>query len=220
MAGIGIHFFVQKYAIPTFQVTRLISCRSHCSVRPCESLGPCWSVAAASLNLAPMMQAISLVVSGIMLGLKFGGILTLPALWSKMGKWRATARHLRAAADLGIELRPASGQPDLTKEEYMEGAEKLQQHLAEWAAKAVPAGLENGFKMQAQLEHAAMKFSVLIQQANEPDGQPDAPPPSTPPSASPPLTHRPLYLGSLARRRCRRLSLTFAALVECSRRAP
>ena len=23
MAGIGIHFFVQKYAIPTFQVTQL-----------------------------------------------------------------------------------------------------------------------------------------------------------------------------------------------------
>ena len=108
------------------------------------------------------MQAISLVVSGIMLGLKFGGILTLPALWSKMGKWRTTARPLRAAADLGIELRPASGQPDLTKEEYMEGFENLQHGLAEWAAKAVPAGLEHGFKMQAQLEKAAQKFSVLI----------------------------------------------------------
>ena len=116
------------------------------------------------------MQAISLVVSGIMLGLKFGGILTLPALFPKMGKWRATARPLRAAADLGIELRPASGQPDLTKEEYLEGFEKLQHGLAEWAAKAVPAGLENGFKMQAQLEKAAQKFSVLIQEANEPDG--------------------------------------------------
>ncbi len=34
MAGIGIHFFVQKYAIPTFQVTRLLSCRSHCSLGP------------------------------------------------------------------------------------------------------------------------------------------------------------------------------------------
>jgi hypothetical protein len=56
------------------------------------------------------MQAISLVVSGIMLGLKFGGILTLPALWSKMGKWRATARPLRAAADLGLELRHAVSQ--------------------------------------------------------------------------------------------------------------
>ena len=121
---------------------------------------------AVALNLPPIMQAISLVVSGIMLGLKFGGILTLPALWSKMGKWRTTARPLRAAADLGIELRPASGQPDLTKEEYMEGFEKLQHGLAEWAAKAVPAGLENGFKMQAQLEKAAEKFSVLIQQAN------------------------------------------------------
>ena len=29
MAGIGIHFFVQKYAIPTFQVTELLSRRSH-----------------------------------------------------------------------------------------------------------------------------------------------------------------------------------------------
>ena len=56
------------------------------------------------------MQAISLVVSGIMLGLKFGGILTLPALWSKMGKWRTTARPLRAAADLGIERDPPAGQ--------------------------------------------------------------------------------------------------------------
>ncbi len=132
------------------------------------------------------MQAISLVVSGIMLGLKFGGILTLPALWSKMGKWRTTARPLRAAADLGIELRPASGQPDLNKEEYMEGFEKLQHSLAEWAAKAVPAGLENGVKMQTQLEKAAQKFSVLIHQANEPDGQPDAPPPAVVP---PPPTH-------------------------------
>ena len=103
---------------------------------------------AASLTLPPTVQAISLVVSGIMLGLKFGGILTLPALWSKMGKWRATAQPLRAAADLGIELRPASGQPDLTKEEYMEGFEKLQQSLAEWAAKVIPAGLKLGAKMQ------------------------------------------------------------------------
>ena len=131
-----------------------------------NAMRPCWSVWAASLHLPPTMQAISLVVSGIMLGLKFGGILTLPALWSKMGKWHTTARPLRAAADLGIELRPASGQPDLTKAEYMEGFEKLQQSLAEWAAKAVPAGLENGFKMQAQLEKAAQNFSVLIQQAN------------------------------------------------------
>ena len=29
MAGIGVHFFVQKYAIPTFQVTRLLSRRTH-----------------------------------------------------------------------------------------------------------------------------------------------------------------------------------------------
>ena len=135
------------------------------------------------------MQAISLVVSGIMLGLKFGGILTLPALWSKMGKWRTTARPLRAAADLGIELRPASGQPDLTKEEYMEGFEKLQHGLAEWAAKAVPAGVENGFKMQAQLEKAAQKFSVLIQQSIEPDGKPDASPPSVDPPLPPQHTH-------------------------------
>ena len=132
----------------------------------------------ASLTLPPTVQAISLVVSGIMLGLKFGGILTLPALWSKMGKWRTTARPLRAAADLGIELRPASGQPDLTKEEYMEGAEKLQQRLAEWAAKAVPAGLENGFKLQAEFEKAAEKLFVLIHHANEPDGKPDAPTPA------------------------------------------
>jgi hypothetical protein len=127
---------------------------------------------------SPILQAISLVVSGIMLGLKFGGILALPARFPKMTKWRATAQPLRAAADLGIELRPASGQPDLTKEEYMEGFEKMQQRLAEWAAKAVPAGLENGSKFQSELEKAAQKFSVLIQQANEPDGQPDAPPPA------------------------------------------
>ena len=127
---------------------------------------------------SPIMQAISLVVSGIMLGLKFGGILTLPARFQKATKWRATAEPLRAAADLGIELRPASGQPDLTKEEYMEGAEKLQQRLAEWASKAVPAGLENGSKLQAEFEKAAEKVFVLIHHANEPDGKPDAPTPA------------------------------------------
>ena len=96
------------------------------------------------------MQIISLVVSGIMLGLQFGGLLTLPALFPKMNKWRATARPLRAAAELGTELRHASGQVDLTEEEYMQGFEQLQQGLAEWAAKVIPAGLkrELGAKMQ------------------------------------------------------------------------
>jgi hypothetical protein len=90
------------------------------------------------------------VVSGIMLGLQFGGLLTLPALFPKMNKWRATARPLRAAAELGTELGHASGQVNLTEEEYMQGFEQLQQGLAEWAAKVIPAGLkrELGAKMQ------------------------------------------------------------------------
>ena len=81
----------------------------------------CCNVSAGSAsfqaNLRRFVQVISLVVSGIMLGLQFGGLLTLPALFPKMTKWRATARPLRAAAELGTELRHASGQVSLTEEE-------------------------------------------------------------------------------------------------------
>ncbi len=144
MAGIGIHFFVQNYAAPTFQVTPLLSRRSHWmeprAVPECGGRGSQPSADhAGHLPRGVGHHARTQVKPNPEPSARF----------PKMTKWRATAAPLRAAADLGIELRPASGQPDLTNEEYMEALEKLLQRLAQGAAKAVPAGPENGSEFQA-----------------------------------------------------------------------
>jgi hypothetical protein len=126
------------------------------------------------------MQAISLIMSGLMLGLKVAHVMAVPALWKKLDKWRSVARPLREAADLGTELRHSAAQPELTEEEYIEGLQKLQEAVTSWAAKPVPAGLKAGTKMQAALEKTAQVFAVLINEANALTERPDAPPSSSP----------------------------------------
>jgi hypothetical protein len=122
------------------------------------------------------MQAISLITSGLMLGIKVAKITALPTVWKKLGKWRAVVQPLREMADLGTELRHDPDQPELTEEEYMEGLERLQEALASWAAKPVPARLKASTKIriQAHLEKTAQVFAVLINEANAPNAQPDA----------------------------------------------
>jgi hypothetical protein len=135
-----------------------------------------------------LLQAMSLAMSGLMLGLKLSLIVALPALWNKLNKWRAIARPLREAADLGTELH-VSVQPELTKTEYMQGFEKLQQDLAAWAAKAVPADLKDGANMQAELEKSAQMFAALIHKANASNPQSDSPQSANPKAPPPPPTH-------------------------------
>jgi hypothetical protein len=132
-------------------------------------------------------QAISLIMSGLMLGLKVAHVMAVPALWTKLGKWRSVARPLREAADLGTELRESPAQPELTEEEYIEGLRRLQDALASWAAKPAPAGLKAGTKMQAALEKTAQVLAVLINEASSESltEQPDAPPSSSPQVPSP-----------------------------------
>ena len=59
----------------------------------------------------PLFQAISVVVSWLLLGMKISGIKTLPTRWAKLQKWRKfapeSARAESAATMLGTELGAA-----------------------------------------------------------------------------------------------------------------
>jgi hypothetical protein len=122
------------------------------------------------------MQAISLITSGLMLGIKVAKITALPAVWKKLSKRRAVAQPLREAADLGTQLRHEPARPDFTREEYITGVEKLHEALASWAVKPVPAGLKKtGTKIQAELEKTSQVLAVLIGEVNALNAPPSSP---------------------------------------------
>ena len=120
------------------------------------------------------MQLISMITSGIMLGMKIAPIMTLPTVWGKLAKWKARLAPLNEAAD-GAELntRPQS-QPvpaPMGTEEYVAHLLKLQADVVALATRGGPAD------DRVQFEKWALRLTMMANKAEDaPSKKPDAPP--------------------------------------------
>jgi hypothetical protein len=120
------------------------------------------------------MQLISMITSGMMLGMKIAPIITLPTVWGKLAKWKARLAPLNEAAD-GAELntRPQS-QPvpvPMGNEEYVAHLLKLQADVAALATRGGPA------EDRVQFEKWALRLTMMADKAEDaPSKKHDAPP--------------------------------------------
>jgi hypothetical protein len=127
----------------------------------------------------PLFNVISLVTSGLMLGMKVAPVMTFPAQWAKLNKWKGRVQPRCEAAEPGTELCETTREPEsLTMEQYLARLAQLQAVLADLVTASSPA-LVAGDKLEFQ--KWAHKLTIMVNKAEEgPNVKPKAGPAADP----------------------------------------
>jgi hypothetical protein len=108
----------------------------------------------------PVFQAVSLLTSGLLLGMKIASASTLPYWWGKVRKWRRFCPPQTDAHELGTELDPQDAGRELSKAEFTELLGQLAASAGALACKRV-AGVKNLAELQLELRTFQHRIAVL-----------------------------------------------------------
>ena len=108
----------------------------------------------------PVFQAVSLLTSGLLLGLKISSVSTLPYWWGKVKKWRRFCPPQADAREPGMELDPRDAGPELSKTEFTELLGQLGASAGALACKRV-AGIKNLAEFQLELRTFQHRVATL-----------------------------------------------------------
>jgi hypothetical protein len=115
-----------------------------------------------------------------MLGLKLAQVTALPAMWSKLSKWRSRAQPLSEAADAeGTELQEAladSTDAPITAEEYAAMLHKIEAAILDLAGRAGPQVAADKMHLRKLAHKLAMLAAHAKLPSAKPGAKPDAPP--------------------------------------------
>jgi hypothetical protein len=130
----------------------------------------------------PTFNVISMVTSGLMLGLKVAPVMTFPAQWAKLSKWKSRVQpRCEAAEPLGTELREPTRKPEpepLTDEQYVARLVQLKAAVAALAAVVGPALIADDKLNFEKWEH---QLTLMVNKAEDgPKLKRKAPPAANP----------------------------------------
>ena len=108
----------------------------------------------------PVFQAVSLLSSGLLLGLKISFVSALPYWWAKVKKWRRFCPPQADAPEPGMELDPRDTGPELSKTEFTELLGQLGASAGALACKRV-AGIKNLAEFQLELRTFQHRVATL-----------------------------------------------------------
>jgi hypothetical protein len=129
----------------------------------------------------PTFNVISMVTSGLMLGLKVAPVMTFPAQWAKLSKWKSRVQPRCEAAEPGTELREPTRKPEpepLTDEQYVARLVQLKAAVAALAAVVGPAHIADDKLQFEKWEH---QLTLMVNKAEDrPKLKRKAPPAANP----------------------------------------
>ncbi len=129
----------------------------------------------------PTFNVISMVTSGLMLGLKVAPVMTFPAQWAKLSKWKSRVQPRCDAAEPGTELREPTRKPEpepLTDELYVARLVQLKAAVAALAAVVGPAHIADDKLRFEKWEH---QLTLMVNKAEDgPKLKRKAPPAANP----------------------------------------
>jgi hypothetical protein len=120
----------------------------------------------------PVFQAVSLLTSGLLLGMKIASASTLPYRWGKVRKWRRFCPPQTDAHELGAELGPRDAGRELSKTEFTEQLGQLGASAGALACKRV-VGITNLAEFQLELRKFQHRVAMLTDEMT--DAAPAAP---------------------------------------------
>jgi hypothetical protein len=137
-----------------------------CEDLPMAGIAICF-LANAYVYEVPTFNLISMVTSGLMLGLKVAPVMTFPAQWAKLSKWKSRVQPRCEAAEPGTELREPTRKPEpepLTYEQHVAHLMQLKAAVAALAHVVGPAHIADDKRQFEKWEH---QLTLMVNKAED-----------------------------------------------------